>query len=107
MEAEQNAEMDKKMKEDADTFNSADSLLFQVNKSLEDLKDNISEEEKNSVNNKVEKLREAYNNKNVDDVKIFMEEVNQEFQKISEKLYNKAQDTSQDEVTNVDFEEVK
>ena len=107
MEAEQNAEMDKKMKEDADTFNSADSLLFQVNKSLEDLKDNISEEEKNSVNNKVEKLRESYNNKNVDDVKIFMEEVNQEFQKISEKLYNKAQDTSQDEVTNVDFEEVK
>jgi molecular chaperone DnaK len=107
MEAEQNDEMDKKMKEDADTFNSADSLLFQVNKSLEDLKDNISEEEKNSVNNKVEKLREAYNNKNVDDVKIFMEEVNQEFQKISEKLYNKAQDTSQDEVTNVDFEEVK
>jgi molecular chaperone DnaK len=107
MEAEQNAEMDKKMKEDADTFNSADSLLFQVNKSLEDLKDNISEEEKNSVNNKVEKLREAYNNKNVDDVKIFMEEVNQEFQKISEKLYNNAQDTSQDEVTNVDFEEVK
>jgi len=107
MEAEQNAEMDKKMKEDADTFNSADSLLFQVNKSLEDLKDNISEEEKNSVNNKVEKLSEAYNNKNVDDVKIFMEEVNQEFQKISEKLYNNAQDTSQDEVTNVDFEEVK
>ena len=107
MEAEQNAEMDKKMKEDADTFNSADSLLFQVNKSLEDLKDNISEEEKNSVNNKVEKLRESYNNKNVDDVKIFMEEVNQEFQKISEKLYNNAQDTSQDEVTNVDFEEVK
>jgi hypothetical protein len=83
------------------------SWRLRSNKSLEDLKDNISEEEKNSVNNKVEKLREAYNNKNVDDVKIFMEEVNQEFQKISEKLYNNAQDTSQDEVTNVDFEEVK
>ena len=36
-----------------------------------------------------------------------MGEVNQEFQKISEKLYNKTQDTSQDEVTSVDFEEVK
>ena len=107
MEAEQNAETDKKMKEDADTLNSADSLLFQVNKSLEDLKDNISEEEKELVSNKVQKLREAYNNKNVDDVKILMEEVNQEFQKISERLYNKTQDTSQDEVTNVDFEEVK
>ena len=107
MEAEQNAETDKKMKEDADTLNSADSLLFQVNKSLDDLKDNISEEEKELVNNKVQKLREAYNNKNVDDVKILMEEVNQEFQKISERLYNKTQDTSQDEVTNVDFEEVK
>ena len=107
MEAEQNDETDKKMKEDADTLNSADSLLFQVNKSLDDLKDNISEEEKELVNNKVQKLREAYNNKNVDDVKILMEEVNQEFQKISERLYNKTQDTSQDEVTNVDFEEVK
>ena len=107
MEAEQNAEMDKKMKEDADTFNSADSLLFQVNKSLEDLKDNITEEEKNVLNNKIQKLRESYNHKKVDDVKIFMEEVNQEFQKISEKLYNKAQDTSQNEVTDVDFENVK
>ncbi len=107
MEAEQNAESDKKMKEDADTLNSADSLLFQVNKSLDDLKDNISQEEKELVNTKVQKLREAYNNKNVDDVKILMEEVNQEFQKISEKLYNKTQDSSQDEVTSVDFEEVK
>jgi molecular chaperone DnaK len=107
MEAEQNAESDKKMKEDADTLNSADSLLFQVNKSLDDLKDNISEEEKELVSTKVQKLREAYNNKNVDDVKILMEEVNQEFQKISEKLYNKTQDSSQDEVTSVDFEEVK
>ncbi len=107
MEAEQNAESDKKMKEDADTLNSADSLLFQVNKSLDDLKDNISEGEKELVNTKVQKLREAYNNKNVDDVKILMEEVNQEFQKISEKLYNKTQDSSQDEVTSVDFEEVK
>ena len=107
MEAEQNAESDKKKKEDADTLNSADSLLFQVNKSLDDLKDNISEEEKELVNTKVQKLREAYNNKNVDDVKILMEEVNQEFQKISEKLYNKTQDSSQDEVTSVDFEEVK
>ena len=81
--------------------------MFQVNKSLDDLKDNISEEEKELVSTKVQKLREAYNNKNVDDVKILMEEVNQEFQKISEKLYNKTQDSSQDEVTSVDFEEVK
>ena len=109
-EAEINAESDKKLKEDVDTLNSADSLIFQVGKSLEDLGDKISEEEKSEINLKVDKLREAHTKKEISEVKTLMEEVNKTFQEVSQKLYE--QTTPNDEITeedfqNVEFEEVK
>jgi len=108
MEAEQNAESDKKLKEDADTLNSADSMIFQVSKSLNDLKDKITEEETQNITSKIDKLKSAHGSKNVDDVKKLMDELNDEFQSISQKLYNTSNETNSDEeVTNVDFEEVK
>lgn len=108
MEAEQNAELDKKLKEDADTLNSADSLIFQVSKSLGDLKDKISEEETQNITSKIDKLKSAHSSKNVDEVKKLIDEVNDEFQSISQKLYDTSNQTNSDEeVTNVDFEEVK
>ena len=109
LEAEQNAESDKKMKEDVDTLNSADSLIFQVNKSITDLDDKITEEQKTDVNSTIEKLREAYNQKNVSEVKTLMEEVNSKFQKISEGLYNSTTETNETDInaSDVEFEEVK
>ena len=109
-EAEINAESDKKLKEDIDTLNSADSLIFQVSKSLDDLGDKISEEEKSEINLKVDKLREAHTKKEISEVKTLMEEVNKTFQEVSQKLYE--QTTPNDELTeedfqNVEFEEVK
>lgn len=107
-EAEMNAEADKKLKEDADTLNSADSLIFQVEKSLTDLKDKITEDEKQNITSKIDKLKVAHSNKNIDDVKKFTDELNSEFQSISQKLYSMSNETSSDEeVTNVEFEEVK
>jgi molecular chaperone DnaK len=107
-EAEINAETDKKLKEDVDTLNSADSMIFQVSKSLGDLKDKISEEEQQNLTSKIDKLKNAHNEKNIDDVKKLMDEINNEFQSISQKLYESTNETSSDEeVTNVDFEEVK
>lgn len=107
-EAEMNAEADKKLKEDADTLNSADSLIFQVEKSLTDLEDKITEDEKQNITSKIDKLKVAHSNKNIDDVKKFTDELNSEFQLISQKLYNMSNETSSDEeVTNVEFEEVK
>ena len=107
-EAEINAETDKKLKEDVDTLNSADSMIFQVSKSLDDLKDKISEEEQQNLTSKIDKLKNAHNEKNIDDVKKLMDEINNEFQSISQKLYESTNETSSDEeVTNVDFEEVK
>ena len=109
-EAEMNADSDKKLKEDIDTLNSADSLIFQVGKSLEDLGDKISEEEKSEINLKVDKLREAHTKKEISEIKTLMEEVNKTFQEVSQKLYE--QTTPNDEITeedfqNVEFEEVK
>jgi len=112
-EAEMNAEADKKLKEDVDTLNSADSLMFQVSKSMEDLEGKISEDEKSDINSKIEKLKEAYNKKEISEVKSLMEEVNKKFQEVSQKLYEQTnQTTPNDEVTdedfqNVEFEEVK
>ena len=107
-EAEMNAEADKKLKEDADTLNSADSLIFQVEKSLADLEDKITEDEKQNITSKIDKLKVAHSNKNIDDVKKFTDELNSEFQSISQKLYSMSNETSSDEeVTNVEFEEVK
>jgi len=104
MEAEKNAESDKQLKEDADTLNSADSLIFRVNKSIKDLEGKISDEEKSDVESSINKLKEAFDKKDVSEVKVLTEEVNQKFQTISEKLY--ASTTTNDEVTDQDFENV-
>ena len=112
-EAEVNAEADKKAKEDADTLNSADSLIFQVGKSMEDLEGKITEDEKSELNSKVDKLKEAYNKKDISDIKSLTEEVSNKFQEISQKLYEQTNQTSQHEEVseedfqNVEFEEVK
>ena len=111
LEAEQNADNDKKMKEEIDTLNSADSLMFQIKKSLTDLGDKITEEQKTEITSTIDKLKEAYDQKNVSEVKVLMEEVNNKFQKISQDLYSSAQTNAQEvteeDFSNVEFEEVK
>ena len=109
IDAEQNAESDKKLKEDADTLNSADSLIFQVNKSMGDLGDKITEEQKNEITTTIDKLREAHNQKNVSEVKVLIEEVNSKFQKITQDLYPQTQETDEGgfDASDVEFEEIK
>ena len=111
LEAEQNADNDKKMKEEIDTLNSADSLMFQIKKSLTDLGDKITEEQKTEITSTIDKLKEAYDQKNVSEVKVLMEEVNNEFQKISQDLYSSDQtndqEVTEEDFSNVEFEEVK
>jgi molecular chaperone DnaK len=108
-EAEMNAEADKKLKEDVDTLNSADSLMFQVGKSMEDLEGKITEEEKTEINSSVEKLKTAYDKKEISEVKVLIEEVNKKFQTISQKLYEQTNNTevTEEDFANVEFEEVK
>ena len=109
LEAEQNAESDKQMKEDADTLNTADSMMFQINKSMTDLGDKLKEEQKNEINSLLDKLRDAHNQKNVPEVKSLMEEINTKFQKISQDLYESSQEVTDTDfdASDVEFEEVK
>jgi len=109
LEAEQNADNDKKMKEEIDILNSADSLMFQISKSLTDLGDKITEEEKTEINSMVDKLKTAHDKKEISEVKVLMEEVSNKFQAISQKLYEQTNDTepTEEDFSNVEFEEVK
>ena len=110
-EAEENAEADKKVREDVDTLNSADNLIFQTSKSLTDLEDKISEEQKTEITTILDKLKESHSNKDVENVKTYMEELTQKFQTITQDLYNSVNESEVSEsdinASDVEFEEVK
>ena len=113
-EAEANAESDKKVKEDAETINLGDTTIFQIEKSLKDLDDKITEEQKSEVTADLNELKKAHSEKNVEKIKELVDKVNTTFQNISMNLYQQAQDMesqttneSDAEVTDVDFEEVE
>ena len=113
-EAEANAESDKKAKEDAETINLGDTTIFQIEKSLKDLDDKITEEQKSEVTADLDELKKAHSEKNVEKIEEMVEKVNTTFQNISMNLYQQAQDMGGQptnegdvEVTDVDFEEVE
>ena len=108
-EAEMNADSDNKLKEDVDTLNSADSLIFQVEKSMGDVVDKITETEKTEIISSLDKLKEAHKNKEVSEVKVLIEEVSSKFQNISQKLYEQTnnEEATTEDFSNVEFEEVK
>ena len=111
-EAEQFAQEDKKKKEIVETKNNAESLIYQTEKTLKDLEGKISEEEKSSINAKIEDLKSALTTDNVDDIKAKNDALTQEFYKISEKLYQNANPQGQgaeqkkDDVVDADYEVV-
>jgi molecular chaperone DnaK len=105
-EAELNAENDKKVREEIDTFNNGESLLFQSRKSIKDLEDKINEEQKSELENSLKELEDSLKEKELEKVKSSVEKVNSTFQKITQEMYSNVtnQDVGQDEV---EFEEVK
>ena len=102
-EAEQFAEEDRKRKEAIDAKNEADSLIFQTEKTLGELEDKISAEEKSAVEGALNHLKDTIKDmepatmteSDVATVKSATEALTQEFYKISEKLYQSAGDAEQ------------
>ncbi len=88
-EAEQFAAEDKKKKEAVDTRNMADSIVYQTEKTLADLGDKISEDEKNGIQAEVDKLKEMLKAEEIDveAVKAQTEAVSKKFYDVSSKLY--------------------
>src|SRR6056297_3136216 len=86
-EAEKFAEEDKKKKEEVETVNKADNLIYQTEKSMKDLGDKLSEEEKEKVNSKKDELKKALESNNIEDIKEKTDELTEEFNKIAQKIY--------------------
>ena len=109
-EAEQFAAEDKARREEVDTHNMADQTVYQTEKTLSELGDKISEEEKQSIQSAVDKLKEV--NKGTDGaaIKAATEEVQKAFYAVSEKLYKNAapqgEQPADDGVVDADYETV-
>ena len=89
-EAEAFAAEDKKKREDVDARNNADSLVFQCEKALGEIGDKIDPADKSSIQSKIDSLKEALKGSDIEAVKSKKAELEQEFQKVSTKLYEQA-----------------
>ena len=89
-DAERFAEEDKKAKEAVEVKNRADSMIFQSEKTLEELGDKVSEDEKADVKAAIEKLKSTVSGGNTEDIKADTEALEKAFYKLSEKLYAQA-----------------
>lgn len=94
-DAEENAEADKKRREEVDLRNEADSLVFQVEKTINDLGENIGEEDKKNAEDKKEALKSALEGEDVEDIKAKKEELEKVVQDLSAKVYQQAQQAQQ------------
>ncbi|MDD6024477.1 MAG: molecular chaperone DnaK [Oscillospiraceae bacterium] len=86
-EAEQYAAEDKARKDDVEARNAADQIIYQSEKTLEDLGDKVAESEKAPIKEAIEKLRETLKGSDVEAIKADTEAVQKAFYSISEKLY--------------------
>ena len=86
-DAERFAEEDKKLKENVETKNKADSLIFQSEKTLGELGDKVTDADKQPVLDAIEKLKETVKGDDYDAIKRDTEALEKAFYAISEKLY--------------------
>ena len=124
-EAEANADADRKVKEEIEKVNQADSLIFQTEKQLKDYGDKLSAGNKDAIQKALSTLKDAHKEKNVTTIETSMAALNTAWQAASEEMYKATQNAQQpegqpdqpagepgqqkndSEVTDVDFEEVK
>ncbi|MDE0722530.1 MAG: molecular chaperone DnaK [Flavobacteriales bacterium] len=121
-EAEANADADKEAKEKVETINQADSLIFQTEKQLKEFGDKIPAEKLTPINEALTELKTAHELGDVDACKDRIEQLNTAFQAASEDMYadkgagaadegstgtDSGASAGEQEVTDVDFEEVK
>jgi len=127
-EAAANAETDRKQKEEIEKLNAADALIFQTEKQMKEYGDKIPAEKKAPIDKALNELKEFHKNKDLSGIEKATNELNTAWQAASQEMYNATQGQEQagaqqqpggdgdaagnsssndDEVTDVDFEEVK
>ena len=94
-EAEQYAAEDKKRREDIDTRNAADQMVYTCEKALTDMGDKLEEGEKADVQTSIDALKEALKGEDIEAIKTKKEELEKKFYAISEKIYKAAAEAQQ------------
>ncbi len=126
-DADANADADKKLKEETEKVNSADSMIFQTEKQLKEYGEKIPTEKKSVIEGALAELKTAHGSRDLAGIDAALEKLNAGWQAASQDMYNATQGaganagapqdnagangsangTSNEEVTDVDFEEVK
>ena len=86
-EAEQYAEQDRKRKEEVETLNRADSLIYETEKTMRENGDKLSEEDKNTVQNELDAFKKTREGNNAEEIKNAMEGFTQKVYAVFGKLY--------------------
>lgn len=117
-EAEENAEADKKRKEEVDLRNEADQLVFQTEKTMKDLEGKVDQAEIASANEAKDALKAAIEKNDLDEIRTKKDALQEIVQNLTVKLYEQAAGQAQgaqgqqgspkdDNVVDAEFEEVK
>lgn len=124
-EAKANEESDKRAREKVDKLNTADSLIFQTEKQLKEFGDKLPADKKGPIEQALAKLKDAHQKQDIEAIDAASNELNSVWQAASEEMYKaqaqqgqpngeqqasgdaKQKADSNEEVTDVDFEEVK
>lgn len=101
-DAEAHAEEDKKKKDEIETRNNAESLVYNSEKTIGELGDKISSEEKAKVEEEIANVRKTLEGSDVEAIKQATEKLTTAFYSISEKLYSQAQAGANAQGPNVD-----
>ncbi|MEN2765937.1 molecular chaperone DnaK [Ornithinibacillus xuwenensis] len=116
-EAEENADADKKRREEVELRNEADQLIFTTDKTIKDLADKVSEEEKQKAESAKDELKKALEADDLDQIKAKKEALQEQVQQLSVKLYEQMAQENQaaqgqegqndaDDVVDADYQEV-
>ncbi|NOZ08386.1 MAG: molecular chaperone DnaK [FCB group bacterium] len=101
-DAEEHSKEDSAKRDAVETHNQADQLIYQTEKQISDLGDKLSGDDKKTLEAAIEKIREANKGTDTDAIRAAMEELNKAWSKISESLYQQAQQQGGDTKTETD-----
>ena len=89
-EAEQNREADEKRKEEADTKNEAEQVIFATEKAIKDLGDKVDSSDKEKAEAEIKDLKEALDKNDIDDIKAKKDKLNETAMALATKVYEQA-----------------
>ena len=102
-DASEHAEEDKKKKEEVETHNTAEQLIYQTEKQVNELGDKIEESDKKQILDAVDDLKKSNGTSNIEEIKVSIDNLNNVWTKLSEKIYKDSQGTNPDSVNPEDL----